>query len=46
MALKLEIIYRTPIAFLYQEFYLRLREVIRAKEEKCTARKCRKSTDV
>jgi transcriptional regulator with XRE-family HTH domain len=34
LALKLEIIYRVPIAFLYPDLYLRLREVIRDKEER------------
>ena len=40
MALKLEIIYRTPIAFLYQDLYLRIREGIREKEEQRSPRKC------
>ena len=43
MALKLEIIYRTPIAFLYQDLYLRLRDTIREKEERRSARECRRS---
>jgi transcriptional regulator with XRE-family HTH domain len=34
LALKLEIIYRVPVAFLYPDLYLRLREVIREKEER------------
>lgn len=38
MALKLEIIYRTPVAFLYQDLYLRLRNDIREKEERRSAR--------
>ena len=42
MALKLEIIYRAPVAFLYQDLYLRLREAIRDKEERRSARKCRR----
>ncbi len=33
-ALKLEIIYRVPVAFLYGDLYRKLREDIRAKEEK------------
>jgi transcriptional regulator with XRE-family HTH domain len=33
LALKLEVIYRVPIAFLYPDLYLRLREAIRDKEE-------------
>jgi transcriptional regulator with XRE-family HTH domain len=44
MALKLEIIYRVPIAFLYQDLYLRLREEIRAKEEEEQHRpRCRRN---
>jgi transcriptional regulator with XRE-family HTH domain len=31
-ALKLEIIYRTPVAFLFYDLYRRLREEIRARE--------------
>ncbi len=42
MALKLEIIYRTPVAFLYQDLYLRLRETIRAREAELRARRRRK----
>ena len=41
MALKLEIIYRTPVAFLYQDLYLRLRDVIRTREAELRGRKCR-----
>ncbi len=41
MALKLEIIYRVPVAFLYQDLYLRLRDSIREKEERRSARGCR-----
>jgi len=33
-ALKLEIIYRTPVAFLFGELYEQLREEIREKEKK------------
>ena len=33
VALSLEILYRTPIAFLYPEYYARLREGIRRQEE-------------
>lgn len=33
-ALKLEIIYRVPVAFLYPEHYARLKAVIREKEER------------
>jgi transcriptional regulator with XRE-family HTH domain len=43
MALKLEIIYRAPVGFLYQDLYLRLRDAIREKEERRSARECRRS---
>ena len=33
-ALKLEIVYRTPVAFLFRELYEQLRKEIREKEEK------------
>src|SRR5262245_35308613 len=32
-ALKLEIVYRVPVAFLFPELYLRLKERLRAREE-------------
>jgi transcriptional regulator with XRE-family HTH domain len=35
MALKLEIVYHTPVAFLFPDLYLRLREGIRAKQTEC-----------
>jgi transcriptional regulator with XRE-family HTH domain len=38
MALKLEIVYRVPVAFLFPDLYVRLRELIRVKEE---ARGCK-----
>ena len=41
MALKLEIIYRVPVAFLFPDLYLRLRQTIRAKEERSRGRACR-----
>jgi transcriptional regulator with XRE-family HTH domain len=41
LAMKLEIIYRVPVAFLYQDLYLRLRDDIRGKEERRSARECR-----
>jgi transcriptional regulator with XRE-family HTH domain len=41
LALKLEIIYRVPVAFLYPDLYLRLREIIREKEERRAVRECR-----
>jgi transcriptional regulator with XRE-family HTH domain len=37
-ALKLEIVYRVPVAFLYHDLYLRLRHDIHAKEERRAAR--------
>ena len=40
MALKLEVIFRVPVAFLYQDLYLRLREGIRAKEEALRRERC------
>ncbi len=43
LALKLEAIYRVPVAFLYHDLYLRLREAIHAKEERRAARKCRRA---
>ncbi|WAC06744.1 MAG: helix-turn-helix transcriptional regulator [Thermodesulfobacteriota bacterium] len=33
-ALKLEIVYRTPVAFLFKEIYLRLKKEIRKREER------------
>jgi len=33
-ALKLEIVYRTPVAFLFRELYERLKKEIREREEK------------
>lgn len=33
-ALKLEIVYRVPLSFLYQDLYLRLRDQLREKEER------------
>ena len=33
-ALKLEIVYRTPVAFLFRELYLRLKKEIKNREEK------------
>jgi transcriptional regulator with XRE-family HTH domain len=33
-ALKLEIVYRTPVAFLFPDLYLELKRKIRGKEEK------------
>jgi transcriptional regulator with XRE-family HTH domain len=33
-ALKLEIVYRTPVAFLFQSLYEQLRKEIRTREEK------------
>ena len=41
MALKLEIIYRVPVAFLFPDLYVRLRQAIRAKEEQSQGRACR-----
>src|SRR5262245_36818708 len=32
-ALKLEIVYRVPVAFLFPELYLRLKEKLRARED-------------
>ena len=43
LALKLEAIYRVPVAFLYHDLYLRLRDDIHAKEERCAARECRRA---
>ncbi len=43
MALKLEIIYRVPVAFLYQDLYLRLRDGIREKEARRSARECERA---
>lgn len=40
MALKLEIVYHTPVAFLFPDLYLRLREGIQAKQEDCDPRPC------
>lgn len=34
MALRLEIVYRTPVAFLYPDLYARLKTALRAKEER------------
>ena len=33
-ALKLEIVYRVPVAFLFQDLYMRLRTGLRAREER------------
>jgi transcriptional regulator with XRE-family HTH domain len=33
-ALKLEIVYRMPVAFLYRDLYLEIKEEIRKKEER------------
>ena len=38
-ALKLEIVYRTPVAFLFNDLYLDLKNQIRDKEEKINFRK-------
>ena len=40
MALKLEIVYHTPVAFLFPDLYLRLRESIRAKQEELADASC------
>ena len=40
MALKLEIVYHTPVAFLFPDLYLRLREGIRAKQDELLAESC------
>ena len=41
-ALKLEIIYRTPVAFLFSDLYLELKDEIRKKEEQINFGKVRK----
>ena len=41
MGLKLEIIYRVPVAFLFPDLYLRVRQTIRAKEERSREGACR-----
>jgi transcriptional regulator with XRE-family HTH domain len=38
-ALKLEIVYRTPVAFLFASLYEKLKKEIRSKEEKLEAEK-------
>jgi transcriptional regulator with XRE-family HTH domain len=42
MALKLEIVYQTPVAFLFPDLYLRLREGIRAKQAECVTEPSRR----
>ena len=44
MALKLEIVYHTPVAFIFPDLYLRLREAIRAKQEEHETRPCPRTT--
>jgi transcriptional regulator with XRE-family HTH domain len=40
MALKLEIIYQAPVAFLYEDLYLRLRAAV-AEKRRLSSRDCR-----
>ncbi|MGH9657470.1 MAG: hypothetical protein ACRD96_02940, partial [Bryobacteraceae bacterium] len=42
MALKLEVVYQTPVAFLFPELYVRLRDVIQAKDEEIADAGCRR----
>jgi transcriptional regulator with XRE-family HTH domain len=42
MAMKLEIVYHTPVAFLFPDLYVRLREAIREKQEQLADRPCRR----
>ena len=44
MALKLEIVYQTPVAFLFPDLYLRLREAVMAKQEQAATGSCRGTT--
>src|SRR5713101_2328883 len=44
MALKLEIVYHTPVAFLFPDLYLRLRDGVRAKQEELEKRRCPRTT--
>ncbi len=37
MALKFEIVYRVPVAFLFPDLYLQLKDKLRAREERLTA---------